>query len=596
MAKSILTSLTSQLSELKRKHLVVVLAVAIGILSGCFAVFLKWSVSSIRELLTSGSMTKTLGGLYVFYPLIGILIAVFIVNKVLKRRLYSGIPSVLYSISKKRSNVKTHNLYSSLFTSIFTAGFGGSAGLEGPLVQTNAAWGSNLGRLFKVDYKTKTLLVGCAAAAAMAAIFKAPLAAVVFAVEVLMLEFSVSSLIPLLVASISAVMITSLYGGDDSIIRFNLIHEFQIKESGYFILLGVLTGLSSVYFSRFYLFITSKFQAIKNWKARALSGGLLLGIVVWIFPPLYGEGYEILNQLISDNGFNQQFRKIAEDTFFGNWTESGSMMLLFLFCLVLFKVIATSLTIGSGGIGGIFAPSLFMGGTLGFFFSRFFKYYEINTSLPSENFTLVGMAGLMAGVLHAPLTAIFMIAEVAGGYGLYIPLMLTAATSYYVSKSLMKTTIYTRELAQRGELITHDKDDAAMTLMNLERLILTDFKTFFPEQLLRDVESVLEQTDQLIYPVIDKYGNLLGQVTIDDLRPVLFKPEVFSEAKIADILSTPPEVISINDNIQEVMKKFEDTEAWKLPVVDHTTYVGVISRTHLLAAYREEIRSSNFEV
>jgi CIC family chloride channel protein len=430
----------------------------------------------------------------------------------------------------------------------------------------------------------------------MAAIFKAPLAAVVFAVEVLMLEFSVSSLIPLLVASISAVMITSLYGGDDSIIRFNLIHEFQIKESGYFILLGVLTGLSSVYFSRFYLFITSKFQAIKNWKARALSGGVLLGIVVWIFPPLYGEGYEILNQLISDNGFNQQFRKIAEDTFFGNWTESGSMMLLFLFCLVLFKVIATSLTIGSGGIGGIFAPSLFMGGTLGFFFSRFFKYYEINTSLPSENFTLVGMAGLMAGVLHAPLTAIFMIAEVAGGYGLYIPLMLTAATSYYVSKSLMKTTIYTRELAQRGELITHDKDDAAMTLMNLERLILNDFKTFFPEQLLRDVESVLEQTDQLIYPVIDKYGNLLGQVTIDDLRPVLFKPEVFSEAKIADILSTPPEVISINDNIQEVMKKFEDTEAWKLPVVDHTTYVGVISRTQLLAAYREEIRSSNFEV
>jgi len=262
----------------------------------------------------------------------------------------------------------------------------------------------------------------------------------------------------------------------------------------------------------------------------------------------------------------------------------------------LFKVIATSLTIGSGGIGGIFAPSLFMGGTLGFFFSRFFKYYEINTTLPSENFTLVGMAGLMAGVLHAPLTAIFMIAEVAGGYGLYIPLMLTAATSYYVSKSLMKTTIYTRELAQRGELITHDKDDAAMTLMNLEELILTDFKTFSPEQLLRDVESVLEQTDQLIYPVIDKNGNLLGQITIDDLRPILFKPEVFSEAKIADVLSTPPEVISINDNIQEVMKKFEDTEAWKLPVVDHSTYVGVISRTQLLAAYREEIRSSNFDI
>ena len=595
MAKSILSSLKTQLSELKRKHLVVVLAIVIGLLSGCFAVFLKWSVSSIREILTSNSMTQTLGGLYVIYPLLGILITVFIVHRLLKKRIFSGIPSVLYSISKKRSNVKTHNLFSSLVTSIFTAGFGGSAGLEGPLVQTNAAWGSNLGRLFKVDYKTKTLLIGCAAAAAMAAIFKAPLAAVVFAVEVLMLEFSVSSLIPLLVASISAVMVTSFYGGDDSLIRFNLIHEFKLRETGHFVLLGVLTGLSSVYFSRFYLFITTKFQAIKNWKARALSGGILLGIIVWIFPPLYGEGYEILNQLISDNGYNQQFRRIAEGTFFGNWTESGSMMLLFLFCLVLFKVIATSLTIGSGGIGGIFAPSLFMGGTLGFFFSRFFKYYEINTSLPSENFTLVGMAGLMAGVLHAPLTAIFMIAEVAGGYGLYIPLMLTAATSYYVSKSLMKTTIYTKELAQRGELITHDKDDAAMTLMNLEELISKDFQTFYPEQLLKDVEYILEHTDQLLYPVVDKYGNLLGQITIDDLRPILFKPGVFSETKIADVLSASPEVISIDDDIQEVMKKFEDTEAWKLPVVNHTTYVGVISRTQLLAAYREEIKSFNFE-
>ncbi|MFK7758156.1 MAG: chloride channel protein [Flavobacteriales bacterium] len=595
MAKSILSTLKTQLSELKRKHLVVVLAIAIGLLSGVFAVFLKWSVSSIREILTSGSMTQTLGGLYVIYPLLGIGLTVFLVKRVIRKKLFSGIPSTLYSISKKRSNVKTHNLYSSLVTSIFTAGFGGSAGLEGPLVQTNAAWGSNLGRLFKVDYKTKTLLIGCAAAAAMAAIFKAPLAAVVFAVEVLMLEFSVSSLIPLLVASISAVMVTSFYGGDDSIIRFNLLHEFQLRETGYFILLGLLTGLSSVYFSRLYMGITSKFQSIKNWKARALSGGILLGVIVWIFPPLYGEGYEILNQLISDNGYNQQFRGIAEDTFFGNWTESGSLMLLFLFCLVLFKVIATSLTIGSGGIGGVFAPSLFMGGTLGFFFSRFFKYYEINTSLPSENFTLVGMAGLMAGVLHAPLTAIFMIAEVAGGYGLYIPLMLTAATSYYVSKSLMSTTIYTRELAQRGELITHDKDDAAMTLMNLEELISTDFKTFFPDQLLKEVKMILEQTDQLLYPVVDKYGNLLGQVTIDDLRPILFKPEVFSNAKIADVLSASPEVISVDDDIKDVMQKFEDTEAWKLPVVNHTKYVGVISRTQLLTAYREEIRSSQFE-
>ncbi len=592
MAKSILLTLKSQLSELGRNHLVVVLAICIGLLSGCLALFLKWSVSSIKELLESISSGKTLGGLYVLYPLVGILITVFLIKRVIKKRIFSGIPSTLYSISKKRSNVKTHNLYSSLVTSIFTAGFGGSAGLEGPLVQTNAAWASNLGRLFRVDYKTKTLLIGCAAAAAMSAIFKAPLAAVVFAVEVLMLEFSVSSLIPLLVASISAVLITSLNGGQDTIISFNLLKPFALKESGYFILLGGITGLSSVYFSRFYLTITNKFQSIKNWKARVILGGLLLGIIVWIFPPLYGEGYEILNKLISDNGYNQEFRSIAQDTFFGNWTDNGSLMLLFLFCLVIFKVIATSLTIGSGGIGGIFAPSLFMGGTLGFLFSRFFKYCEINVSLPSENFTLVGMAGLMAGVLHAPLTAIFMIAEITGGYGLYIPLMLTAVTSFYVSKSFMSTTIYTKELAQRGELITHNKDDAALTLMNLEELIITDFKTFRPDQLLKDVESILEQTDQLLYPVIDKNGNLMGQVTIDDLRPILFKPEIFSKARVADVLSASPEVIYLEDDVKTVMKKFETTKAWKLPVVNHSKYIGVISRTQLLTTYRDKIQNT----
>ena len=587
-----LTHLKKYILELKKRHLLVVLAVLIGLLSGCFALFLKWAVKTISGVLTSEFLRNYMGGFKVLFPLLGLLITMLIIKRVIRKEVFSGIPLTLYNISKKRSHVRTHNLYSSLFTSVFTAGFGGSAGLEGPLVLTNSAWGSNLGRLFKVDYKSKTLLIGCAAAAAMAAIFKAPLAAVVFAVEVLMLEFSVSSLIPLLVASVSAVLVTSLAGDSQTTIGFTLNSPFRLGNSGYFVLLGVVTGLSSVYFSRLYLGITNWFQRIKNWKARVLTGGLLLGLVIWMFPPLYGEGYEVINQLISDNGYNQEFRDIAMSTFFEKWTDSTYLMLLFLFLLVLFKVIATALTIGSGGVGGIFARSLFMGGTLGFLFSRFFKYYEINVSLPSENFTLVGMAGLMAGVLHAPLTAIFMIAEISGGYELYIPLMLTTVTSFYVSKGLMKNTIYTRELAMRGELITHDKDDAALTLMTLDEIIQTDFKVFRPEQNLADIEQVLEQTDQLLYPVVDKNGNLMGQVTFDDLRPVLFKPEIYSSLKIADVLSESPEVISSEDDIKTVMDKFESTQAWKLPVVTHAKYIGVISRTELLSAYREKIQNS----
>jgi CIC family chloride channel protein len=267
-------------------------------------------------------------------------------------------------------------------------------------------------------------------------------------------------------------------------------------------------------------------------------------------------------------------------------------MLLFLFLLVLFKVIAAALTIGSGGVGGVFAPSLFMGGALGFFFSRFFKYYEINTTLPSENFTLVGMAGLMAGVLHAPLTAIFMIAEISGGYELYIPLMLTTVTSFYVSKSLMKNTIYTKELALSGDLITHDKDDAAMTLMKLEDILITDVKTLEPGQFLKDIEHIIEKTDQLLYPVLDLNGSLLGQVTFDDLRPFLFKSETYTSTRIVDVYSTSPEVISINDDVKVVMEKFEKTEAIKLPVTDKHKFIGVISRTQLLSAYRDKILNS----
>lgn len=569
---------------LRKKHLILVMAIMVGFISGLVAVLLKNGVFGIQKLLTSGFADGNFNILYVAFPFLGILITVFIIRKVIRINPGPGIPSVLYAISKRKSILKRHNIFSSLVTSIFTVGFGGSAGLEGPAVQTSAAIGSNIGAGFKLDYKTKTLLIACAAAGSLASIFKAPVAAIIFAVEVVMIDLTTASLVPLLLASVSALLTANMFLGEDTLLRFNLRDKFDPGAIPFYVLFGVFAGICSLYFSKIYLFITRTMERIKNLWTRCLIGGFLLGIIVFIFPPLYGEGYDVINSLLSDN-----LVSVTKSSFFFDFTDSITMMLIFMACLVVFKVVATGLTLGSGGIGGIFAPTLFMGATLGFLFTRVFRYFNI-TDLSASNFTLVGMAGLMAGVLHAPLTAIFMIAEISGGYELFIPLMLTSAIAYYTSKTISKHTIYTRELADRGELVTHNKDQAVLTLMNLRQEVETNFVSVRPEQSLRELVKAVSESNRNLFPVVSPDNRLVGVVILDDIRQVMFDQSQYDELTVSEVMTLPPEIIMMTDVMDAVMRKFDESGAWNLPVTEHGKYVGFVSKSRLFSAYRALLR------
>lgn len=584
MWKDFQSSLITKVSRLSRKHLLLFLSVAVGFLSGLVAVILKNCVYGIQWLLTERLSVEGFNFSYIIYPSIGLIITTYIVLKVIKRHPGPGIPTTLHAISRRKSTLKRSQIYASLFTSIFTVGFGGSAGLEAPAVQTSAAMGSNLGSLLKQNYKTKTLLIACAAAGSLAAIFKAPIAAIIFAVEVIMIDLTTASLVPLLLASLSAFITTFLFLGDQQLLRFQSAEPFQLGQLHHYILLGILCGLASVYFNKIYLYITSRFQNLKRPWARVALGGFMLGVIVLVFPPLYGEGYDAINSLLADD-----LVSVTRDSIFHDHTGSIWWMFVFLIGLTILKAVATGITLGSGGVGGIFAPTLFMGSTIGFLYTRVYKYFEL-TTLPTSNFALVGMAGLMAGVLHAPLTAIFLIAEITGGYDLYVPLMITAAIAYYTSRLFNSHTIYTVELAQKGDLITHNKDKAVLTLMNLHQEIEKDFKTVRPEQSLRDLLAVLAKSKRNVFPVLDPNGGLLGVVTLDDFREIMFDDTQYDEVQVQSLMSAAPEVIDISDRMEDVMRKFDESGAWNLPVVDRHSYIGFVSKSRLFSAYRRLLK------
>ncbi|MCB0760653.1 MAG: chloride channel protein [Flavobacteriales bacterium] len=573
--------------HLSQRQITMILAVAVGLISGLVAVVLKNGVYWIQWLLSEGIRVDGYNFLYVLYPLFGLLVTTWIVRRLLKRHPGPGIPTTLYAISKRKSRLRKSNIYSSLVTSIFTVGFGGSAGLEAPAVQTSAAIGSNLGASFNLNYKTKTLLIGCAAAGSLASIFKAPVAAIIFAVEVFMLDLTTVSLVPLLLASISALLTANMFLGTDDLLRFQLRSKFELSSLPYFVLLGVFTGICSLYFSKLYMGITRTMERVKKSYLKVVIGGLILGLIIFAFPPLYGEGYETINYLLNDD-----LADVAKTSFFYDYRGSVTMMLVFMLGLVILKVVATGLTLGSGGVGGIFAPSLFMGSTLGFLFARIFKYFKIE-DLDASQFTLVGMAGLISGVLHAPLTAIFMIAEITGGYELFLPLMLTSAIAYSTSKALAPHTIYTQELAQRGELITHDKDKAVLTLMNLKDEIETGFVILRDDFTLRQIVVAVQQSTRNIFPVLDMRGRLVGIVTLDDIRQVMFDQTQYDELGAVDFMSAPLEIIFTSDNMEVVMNKFEESQAWNLPVIQEDVYVGFVSKSRLFNAYRTLLREAS---
>jgi len=576
-----------RLRHINNKNFVLILSIIIGLASGMAAVIIKNSVHVIRSFLTEGFVKDYNNYLYLAYPLAGIFIVVLIIKFLIKQRVGHGIPTTLYAISKKNSIMKRHNMFSSIITSSLTVGFGGSVGLEGPTVATGASIGSNLGRLLHLNYKSITLLVGCGAAGAMAAIFNAPIAAIVFVLEVIMLDLTMASLIPLLLASVTAVITSNLILGTfsyylvtDILFHFPLKDPFISADLPFFILLGIITGLVSLYFTKMYFFIEGKFELIKNSYTKVVVGGLSLGLLIFLFPPLFGEGYESINNILSGN-----YTHILNNSIFYSFKDNMYVILLFLILIVIFKVIATSITFGSGGIGGIFAPTLFMGSMTGFVFAKLFNYFNLK-HLSESNFALVGMAGLMAGVLHAPLTAIFLIAEITHGYELFLPLMITASISYITIRYFIPHSVYTMQLAKRGELITHHKDKAVLSRLQLSKVIETDLKTVSYNANLGDLVKVVSQSKRNIFPVVDKENNLLGIILLDDIRNIMFNKAMYDKVHINNLMHAPPAFISSTENMDSVMQKFEQTGAWNLPVIDDDKYVGFVSKSKLFSAYR----------
>ncbi len=570
--------------NLNDKNFVIVLSFVIGVLSGLAALIIKKSVLWVEHFFTSQIADEEHRLFYFALPIIGISITVLVVKFVLKEAVGHGIPNTLYAISKGQANIKPKRMFSSIITAAITVGFGGSVGLEGPMIGSTSAIGSNLGQFFKLNYKTKTLLIGCAAAGALAAIFKAPIAAIIFAIEVIMLDLTMASMIPLLIASVTATLFSRIFWGEEVLFRFSIQDVFNYGDLPYFILLGVLGGLVSAYFTRTYFVVSNFFERFSNPINKILIGGGAMGALLVLFPPLYGEGYDSINNLILGN-----YSALLENSPLSGFQENLFLALLFLVAVVLVKAIAVTVTFGAGGVGGIFAPTLFMGAIVGFVFSTGINSSGL-TELSVAHFTLVGMAALIAGNLLAPLTAIFLIAEITGGYDLFIPLMVTAAISYLTVRYFTKHSVYTMQLAKRGELLTHHKDQAVLTLMNLREEVERDFVSIDPYDTLGDLVKKVATSKRNLFPVVDEKGNFIGIVTLDDVRGIMFDKEKYDRIIVHELMSMAPEYISISDSMELVMEKFESSGAWNLPVLENGHYTGFVSKSKLFSAYRNRLK------
>ena len=573
----------------RRNHIsdaqfLMILSVLVGITSGLAAVVVKQSVHTIQSFLTRGFDVELGNYLYMIYPTIGILLVVIIIRYFLRKPVGDGIPNVLYAISKNSSIIKPYQMYASIITSSLTVGFGGSVGLEGPTVSTGGAIGSNIGRMLNLDYRGLTLLVAAASAGAMSAIFKSPIAAIVFALEVLMLDLTMTALIPLLIASISAALVSYMFLGQDFIYTLRVEGIFVLKDIPYYIALGILTGFVSLYFTRMYFFITKRFDRLNTWWLKILVGAAILGVLIYFLPVLYGEGYDVVSNSLRGN-----FTYIFNNSIFYDYRNNVVAIMLMLIAMVFFKSVATSVTFGAGGIGGIFAPTLFLGANTGLFFAELIDYTNTGTIEPSS-FALVGMAGLIAGVIHAPLTAIFLIAELTGGYGLFVPLMIVSTISYATTTYFEKTSIYTRQLARRGELFTHDKDKMVISLMNVKELLETEFLPVDKNGTLGDLVKVIKKSKRNVFPVIDKEYNFYGVVHLNNIREVIFKPELYDEVKVTNLMNEPMAMAHMDDSMEQIVEKFQKTPHYNLVVLDDGKYAGFVSRAKVFSKYRNLLK------
>ncbi len=573
--------------HISHKHFVYILSILVGFTSGLGALILKNFTHFIQHLLEGNLVRYYHHAFYFLFPILGLSLVYIVIKYIIKHPIDYGIPSTLFAISKRKGIMKEFQMFGSILTAPLTIGFGGSAGLEGPTVATGAAISSNIARMFHMNQTTRNLLIGCAASGALASIFKAPVAAIVFAIEVFSLDLTIASMLPLLLASISAVISSYFFFGDDVLLPFKIEDKFVVSDIPFYIILGLFSALVSLYFTEFYEYTRSYFRNLSSPLKRILYGGVAIGILVYFVPPLYGEGFDVINNLIVGNP-----EKALHNNFFNLDLTNIWVIIILLVGLVFFKVIAISLTFGAGGVGGIFAPTLFMGSIMGNAVAKIINNLGIVSNPISEsNFTLVGMAGLMAGVLHAPLTAIFLIAEITGGYELFIPLMITAAISFAVIKYFCPHSVYTMELGRKGELITHNKDHAVLTLMDMDKVIETNFAEIRPDMTLGDiVHNAVVKSNRNIFPIVKKNKQLLGIMLLDDIRPIMFDRTLYDSISARDIMQNPQEIIYLGkDKMTDIMKKFNDSGAWNLPVVNNNKYYGFVSKSKLLTVYRRKL-------
>ena len=556
------------------------LSFVVGLLSGFAAILLKNIIHISTRFLTEDFDSLRENYHYFLYPGIGILLTYIFVKFVVKEDISHGVTKVLESISRKKGYLRAHNMFTSIISSTITIGFGGSVGAEAPVVLTGSSIGSTFARTFNLNYRTMTVLIGCGAAGAISGIFKAPLAGMLFAIEVLMLDLTMASLLPLMISAATAASLAYFLMGSGYELNFQIDHAFKVTNIHWYILLGIFCGLFSVLFSRGNLLIESSLKKIRSPLLRIAVGALALGSMIFLFPSLWGEGYNIINQIVNDLGHH-----IVNNSLFFNFRDDKLALIVLVIVIMLVKIVATATTNGAGGSGGIFAPTLFLGSLAGFLVSLILNYN--GEVVPAKNFAMAGMAGMMAAVMHAPMTAIFLIAEISGGFGLLVPLMITSAVAFLTALPIEPHSIYHKRLALKGDLITHNKDKAILTLLRLHNVVERDLLTVKPETTLGELVKIIAKSKRNIFPVVDDLNNFKGIVLLDDVREIMFEKELYPSKKVTELMVLSPEIISHDEKMEMVMKKFNDSGAWNLPVVHNGKYVGFISKSRIFNAYRD---------
>ena len=573
--------------HISERYFILLLSLSIGVTMALLAALLKFIIHHIESFVLLHIEQRSY--LYLVFPALGILLSLLFVRYIVRDDISHGVTKVLSSISQRKSRIKPHNTWSSLLASALTISFGGSVGAESPIVMTGAAIGSNFGRLFRLEQRNLMLLIGCGVAGALGGIFKAPISGLVFVIEVLLLDLTMASVLPLLVSSVSAAAVAYVLSGKENLFLFVQTDPYYIERIPLMLLLGVVCGLISLYFSKTMFYVEGEFKKLKSQRTRYLISAAVLSLLIFLFPPLYGEGYDSVNILLDG-----QYTQLLDGSIFEAFSSSYWVVFAFFLLTVLFKVFASVATNSGGGCGGLFAPTLFVGGLTGFLFSYLVNYFSsMRVFISPKNYILLGMAGLMAGVMHAPLTGVFLIAELSGGYNLFLPLMLVSLTSFATIRIFMPHSIYSLRLAEQGKLLTHQKDTAVLTLMNLENVLEHDFEVVHPDMTLGEMVKVISVSHRNSFPVVDERGVLVGIVELDNVRNIMFRPELYDRYRVRRIMVAPEVKIRASMPMTEVMRLFDETKEWKMPVVDDEgRYLGFISKSAIFNNYREVLNAT----